>query len=268
MRTGRLFLVLTLAAAPACTPVRHSTEREPANPLRAAVEITAAAGSARVIMTVRTESTSRRKLATIGMTTGVVDWDEGTGSVKQVTRFVPVPDGVEQPPPVWTVWDDDFLYRKGERVTENVPGHPVWVRLSFLELPPPAATPLGEDPGRAIDYLHGATSRFEEIGRQIVRGVEAVRYEAELDVEKMERLAPDPDVVDQGVEYFEVLGYDETVPADIWLDEEGRMIRFRVAAVLDDTRETFTIDLFDFGVDAAIELPQRAKAVSIYDLLP
>jgi hypothetical protein len=254
--------VLILATAPACD---GDEPTEPANPVRAAAAATAAAGSARYEMTHRIAGGSP-ELVQVETATGVADWSQDAGTMHWTARFDPLLEGAEQPPPVWTVWDDDFMYWKGERVTQEVPGDPEWIRLSYQEVGVPVAVPgVGEDPSRAFEYLWGASAATEEVGPATVRGIDTTRYEAELDRRSVLRLAPDPDVVEEGLEIFGLWGHDDPVPVEVWLDGTGRMVRLRVEGRDGDSRVTFTVELWDFGVDAAIETPRDAKAVSITD---
>jgi hypothetical protein len=265
-RTGVVVAGLLWMAAcnDAGAPVR---DERSSNPLLAAVEITEAAGSARGRLAFRMTGYSPRSSA-LETSRGAVDWEREIGEVKTTHRFTSKLRGALEVPPTWSVWDDHFLYLKGDRVTEFIRGSPEWVRLSFLETPSPSAVPgYSADPSRAIEFLRGATSRFEVVGSELVRGARTTRYEAQLDPNRILRLAPDPETVESGLHYFEAYGWVEAVPAHVWLDEEGRLVRFRVERRTRESTETLTIDLFDFGVDVSVEIPEGARAVSPLDLI-
>lgn len=90
-------------------------------------------------------------------------------------------------------------------------------------------------PDRVLTILRFASTETERIGDDEVRGSSTIRY----------RVTVDREAADLGD------GPGETVPVDVWLDENGLVRKIG----LEDHGADMTIEFFDFGVDVDIEPP-------------
>ncbi len=129
------------------------------------------------------------------------------------------------------------------------------------------------DPSQFLQYLEGASTRVQEIGREQVRGVETTRYHAAVDLTKAPDYLPD----EQRARYEQAIaqltkqtGLDE-VPVDAWIDDEGLLRRMTMnmsfaAAGAGDASMLMTMELFDFGVDVQVEAPPESKVLDFSEL--
>lgn len=127
------------------------------------------------------------------------------------------------------------------------------------------------DPSNSLALLKGASDSVEEVGTEDVRGEETTHYRATVDLRKATEQAGA--VRDQRqFEAFLDQFPSETIPVEIWLDEEGRTRRMRIdqpipetpgMSVPPDAGVIMTIELYDFGVDEAIEIPPSDQVTDL-----
>lgn len=139
----------------------------------------------------------------------------------------------------------------------------VFYRLKVLEV---AGTSLGSsaDPTASLTALQTVES-VDRVGTEQVRGVQATRYEGEYDAS---------DAIDraQGAAKQVLLATlsatsRETVPFSVFLDGEGRLVRFEQEIELPATPQTggevltsrTVLELFDFGTAVVVTPPAAAK---------
>jgi hypothetical protein len=124
----------------------------------------------------------------------------------------------------------------------------------------PVPDESGGDPTQALSYLESATSKVEPVGSERVRGTPTTRYTATFDAAKVAAQAPE-DV--QGS--VEDMGLSFPKPADVWIDEQGRLRKIHYAMTMKVPKDmgapatTMTMDinleLYDFGVPVNVRPP-------------
>jgi hypothetical protein len=125
------------------------------------------------------------------------------------------------------------------------------------------------DPTKALAYLETVSSDVREVGSETIRGADTTHYHATLDLAKSVDLngknVP-PGLRDAMKQFAGLFG---TIPADVWIDGDGRMRRERLeidfGKVLrgigapgsqnDDSVITETLDFYDFGAPVHVEAP-------------
>ncbi|MEJ3652163.1 hypothetical protein WEH80_04050 [Actinomycetes bacterium KLBMP 9759] len=162
---------------------------------------------------------------------------------------------------------------------DQQPGQTRWTKFDASKL---VNTPIGaQDPAAQLALISGISDDVREIGTERLRG-EAVRHYAVTVDPK--RLAAEQSVVVPGSIVASVLGSTEPIPADIFVDDHGRVRKIAMTmlikganvdvadltggydspelrARLADTRTTMTIgmEFFDFGVPVTTQEPDPSQ---------
>ena len=174
--------------------------------------------------------------------------------------------------PVETVIGGDAVY---VRLPPGQPGGRPWLRLDVATLSQQAGLTQGSlaqlqqaDPTQALTYLKGALDDVDEVGQEDVRGEETTHYRGTVDLRKAS--ASLPPEAQGGVEQLVASLGTSTLPADVWIDDDGRIRRMRFSADADGAGPsqpgTVEIDLFDFGVTADVQLPPPDQVTDLANL--
>ena len=152
-----------------------------------------------------------------------------------------------------------------------------WLRLDLEELGGEAGTKLGQlaelyqsDPARALEYLRGAGDDVKEVGEEELRGETTTHYRMTVDLDKVAKQSPHQrGMIERMIE----LSGRKEVPTDVWVDRNGRVRKIELAYenVRFPSRQkgdiTLTTELYDFGVEADVDLPPAAEVTDLGDLL-
>ncbi|MCA1692635.1 MAG: hypothetical protein ABR540_11540 [Acidimicrobiales bacterium] len=172
-----------------------------------------------------------------------------------------------------TVLDPSGLYVK--LPPGLLPGGRPWYKLELATLSPQAGLSLGSlgqlaqtDPTQALGYLRGATDDVSEVGEESVRGVSTTHYRAPIDLRKASASLP-PDGK-KAVEDLIASSGSATLPADVWLDAEGRLRRMKFSLDPDGagptSAGTVELELFEFGVAADVQIPPADQVTDLTQL--
>jgi hypothetical protein len=170
---------------------------------------------------------------------------------------------------------DGVLYARVPSLSRGLPGGKPWIAV---EVPGGAnngvsTSPLGlmgpTDPSQAIAYLEKVSNDVRLVGHDQIHGVDTTHYSATLDLAK----AIDGDAnVPPGLRdsMKELAGLFGHLPADVWIDADGRLRQERIQLDLDEmfggiapsstepsehTVITATLSLYDFGTPVNVEAP-------------
>ncbi|HSH22678.1 MAG TPA: hypothetical protein VK975_01285 [Acidimicrobiales bacterium] len=175
------------------------------------------------------------------------------------------------------VYDGTVIYLRSPGALPGVATE--WISLDFGALSEQVsgtdieqfAQAGSNDPSNSLTLLKGTSESIEELGTEDVRGEETTHYRATVDLRKAAEQAGA--VRDQRqFEAFLDQFPSETIPVEVWLDEEGRTRRMRVdqpipetpgMSVPPDAGVIMTIELYDFGVDEAIEIPPSDQVTDL-----
>jgi hypothetical protein len=132
-----------------------------------------------------------------------------------------------------------------------------------------------QNPTRLMQFLRGTSDDIEELGEEQVRGVETTHYRATVDLDAAaERTTEIGELSEEMREQVRVeiermkkqTGL-ETLPVDVWLDEDDLVRRIRMDFTFPLEGEKvgveMTMDLFDFGVDVDVAPPPSDETVDI-----
>jgi hypothetical protein len=134
------------------------------------------------------------------------------------------------------------------------------------------------DPTSSLDHLRGATN-VTEVGSADVRGVDTTHYRATVDLEKA--IAESPAASKEALQALLDVYTDTTQEIEVWIDGDDRVRRVKTsvdmstiqlpaAAMPDggfDGTMSVTQEFYDFGAEAAIDLPADDEVIDFLDLL-
>lgn len=150
-----------------------------------------------------------------------------------------------------------------------------WVRIDLASLSQQSGVDIGSlgqlrsiDPSQALRFLEGAVDDMKKVGEERVRGAETTHYRGTVDL-RQASAALDGDAkaaVDQAIESLGT----STLPADVWIDDEGRMrkLSFETANTESGAQTTgrVELELYDFGVSVTAEPPPASQTTDFTSL--
>lgn len=248
--------------------------------LRSAPEAAARAGSARFEATVALESPDGAfTLTSSGAYSGTrmaMEMDLGSALAGLAAGAGDdLPAGFDEPMQV--VVDGDTAYLRIPMLS-GLTGVEGWLSATAEELEAAGGTlGLGEvtgDPSQILQVLRGIAADVESVGSEEVRGVPTTRYHATVDLDRAIDQAP-PARRHQIRAQVEGLGARlGAVPVDVWVDADGLVRRMVVdlgevaaAAMGADGTATMTLELFDYGEDVPIDVPDPSDTTPIGQVL-
>jgi len=145
-----------------------------------------------------------------------------------------------------------------------------WVKMDLEKLAKKQGYDLGAmmnanqaDPSQALKMLM-ASSGARVTGTDRIRGIRTTRYAFQID---FERLLHD----NKALEQFKAVTGTSSIPAQAWVDAQGRIRRLNVqmsigAQLGTPMTMTMTEDLYDFGVNANIVPPPDSAVTDLSNL--
>ena len=161
------------------------------------------------------------------------------------------------------------MYMRSSMFSRFVPTG-TWVKMDLEKLAKKEGYDLGAimnanqaDPSQALKMLM-ASSSARPLGKERVRGVVTTRYSFVIDFNK---LVHD----NKALQQFKSATGTSTIPAQAWVDRQGRVRRMTVqmsmgAQLGTPMTMTMTEELYDFGVRTDIEVPSGSMVTDISDL--
>jgi len=149
-----------------------------------------------------------------------------------------------------------------------------WVSVTPEELEARTGTDLGgladqaqsNGPQQGLEYLQGLSGDVEKVGDDTVAGQHATQYRASIDYAKVaEKLqSSDPEAADK----LAKLG---TVPADVWIDDQDRVVKMHFAIDADSAgagsgKAEITMEITGFGVPLDVQAPPPELTVDLLSL--
>jgi hypothetical protein len=254
---------LALAAAVAgCGSA--DVEREAVNPLARAVSSTQAESSARMTF----QSVSEIQGQTIkGTGSGLVQFKPPKVQLNFKTSVAGQTIAIDE------VLDGTTLYMKlPKEAGANIPGGKTWLKLDLDKATGGAisgAMSQSQDPAaqlKLLSQLAGAKS----VGQETIDGTATTHYRGELDYRRLAKSGPRE--LRKAAQLALRVMDDPTVPVDVWLDDQNRVRRQRLALNMKPAggtpaqKQTVTIGYSDFGADTSgIEAPSASDTYDATD---
>jgi hypothetical protein len=251
------------------------------------ITTTAAAKTARTDVEVKMSGVSANgsKGAFTISATGVAEFGSGDS---QTTMTI---DG-----PVGKIAGDEFEVRTLDGVVYvrvpaglDVPGADgkPWVAVTPSAGSADTTSPFGlsgqTDPTKVLAYLEKVSDDVQVVGSEQVRGVDTTHYHATLSLAKT--IDENSDKVPAGLRdsIKSLAGLFGNMPADVWIDGDGRLRRLSLEIDLgamfrgfettgtttaDNLVITETMDLYDFGTPVHVEAPPADQVAHFSGSLP
>lgn len=242
--------------------------------VRTAHEKTVAAGTARMTMKVDATVDGRRQSATGD---GTIDLADGTSDMTIEMGG----ERVEQ-----RVVDQNLYQKLPAALREKLSGDKPWIKIDLREAAAQNAAVGGirlENPARAVDYAKALSDDdAKRLGTEKIDGVNTTRYRVTVDVEE---LAGEDTA--RGEQLQQQLG--ESLPMDLWLDEQNRIRRQQFEVSLDgaaagsqttqdsgnarrqqppqDATVRTVIEFGDFGTEVDVSAPPAGQTADVTDKL-
>jgi hypothetical protein len=284
---GTLFAGLILAGCATPETIDHTTPEDSLARVQGAAAKVTEARSARISMTMVTTFAGEQVAASTVTTQGVYDYAAHKGQLDTTIKTAGLP--FRETMRTLVIGSTTYLklpdMPQGEEPPPGIPPmgeehHKPWMKV---ELPKelagenpfspgfgPVPDDSGGDPTQALSYLKSATSKVERIGSEQVRGTPTTRYVATFDAAKLAAEAPD------GFQGFvDDTGLSFPKPADVWVDEQGRLRKIHYAMTMKVPKEMgtpattitneMTMELYDFGVPVNVQ-PPPADQVEVMPL--
>jgi len=179
--------------------------------------------------------------------------------------------------------DADLVYLKLGAALPGLGQRP-WVRIDLGALKAGQGDGIealrqlrANDPRAVINELRGATGDAAKVGTEAVRGAETTHYKTTVDLDKAAAASP-ASVSDDLAEVARQLGTSK-LAMEAWLDAEGRIRRLQYTIDLADLDEdapakrtgtgmvVARLELYEFGVDVAVEPPPADQTTDLAELL-
>jgi hypothetical protein len=176
------------------------------------------------------------------------------------------------------VTDDGQLYVTSKLFTNKLPGQRSWMRIDLGKLAGVKGfdqSALGtngpsQDPAQVLDYLRGA-GPAKRVGTETIRGAQTTHYRADVDLKRALKRNKDKAAQRSVQALLDVVGNKTTVPVEVWLDADHRVVRERVRykATLRGIENAmdFTTDFTGFGVPVSVDPPASTDTVDGLKLL-
>jgi LppX_LprAFG lipoprotein len=229
--------------------------------LQAAVSNTQAEQSSKFTMDVGVDTTGK-SLAIHG--DGVSSGDGKTG---QITLTIPSVGTVDE-----RIVDGTVYMNLGDLPFASKLTDKPWVEVNLDELGQKTGIDLGgladqaqsNGPQQGLEYLQGLSGDVEKVGDDTVAGEHAIHYRAQIDYAKVAAKLPEGAARDK-------LGSLGTVPADVWIDDNDRVVKMQFAVDgsslgTSDAKVQMTMEMTEFGVPVDVQAPPADQTTSFSDL--
>lgn len=186
---------------------------------------------------------------------GAFDWVGETGEMTMTMSGAGLPGEVEMD----MIIDGNDVYMK---MPEGLGTGAGWYRMDAADVGSGvgSANQLSQDPSKFVEFLRGASEDgVEDLGTEEIGGVPTRHYKAELSFEKILDQAPDQEAVEEMRAQLEAFGDVDSVPAEVWIDEDGLPRRMEMTMDLGDDAGAMeiSIDMFDYGIEVDVQPPKK-----------
>jgi hypothetical protein len=151
-----------------------------------------------------------------------------------------------------------------------------WVKLDPSQLPQDDGTlrdlagqAESNSPKQGLEYLQGLSGDVQDLGQEDVNGEPATHYRASIDYSKLLDKLPDA-----SQQTRDALGKLGTVPADVWIDGQDRVVKMHIvmdgsafgSSSADVGTVELTMELSDFGTPVDVQAPPPDQTIDFSEL--
>jgi hypothetical protein len=172
------------------------------------------------------------------------------------------------------VYQGDVIFIRLPGLTKALPERVDWLEVDAGTLAEQGGTQFNApDPVEFVGFVEALGEDVEKLGEEDVRGTETDHYRGTVAVADLPRAARAEDRAQLAAYARRIrTGGLESFPLDVWIDDEGRIRRLRVeydglSTGAASVSLATSVEFYDFGVDATIEPPPRAKVTPFGELI-
>ena len=215
--------------------------------------------------------------------TGVVDNEAQVGQLEFEDFQIPGDVAGTLPPDALegeVVFDGFEIYMQLPILTASLPEGKSWLKLDLQSALEGQGVDLGQlgsigqsNPTATLRQLEAVSEDLEDVGEEDVRGVPTTHYEATVDLTRYPDVVPEEEreAVQESVDALIELTGTETIPTEVWVDEDGLVRRFSQSYSYDqppagEVRQSQTIEFSDFGTEVDVEIPPEDEVFDATDL--
>ena len=177
------------------------------------------------------------------------------------------------------VLKDGVMYMKvPQSLAGQTPGGKSWIKIDISAFEKQAGLGVGGlsggsmaafDPAQTLAYLKGVSQSVTHVGSDTVDGASTEQFHIVIDMKKaLDQVSGSMKCDLSSIESS--LG-DMTIPADVWIDDQGRLRRMTMDLTMNvpgsqqSVGMTMQMDLTDFGTPVNVTAP---PADQVYDVTP
>jgi hypothetical protein len=167
----------------------------------------------------------------------------------------------------------------GQTIYEQLPpalrpalGGKPWIKIDLTTIGSVAGIDLSSlssaqssDPSQALALLRGASSNVTVVGKETLRGESVTHYKATIDLDKA--VANAPASARAGLQSVFKLLTTRSLPADVWVDDAGRLRKETFTTTLNTAGRTLTsatnYELYDFGTTVSASAPPADQTTDL-----
>jgi hypothetical protein len=153
---------------------------------------------------------------------------------------------------------DYVLYMQMPQLSAQLPAGKHWIELDVTKLGKAAGLDLSKlmsgaqfQPSDLLSMLRGEGAKVRNLGAATVDGSATTHYRVTIDPAK----ALQAKGLASPLLAAAAAKLPASIPADVWIGTDGLVRRARVALGTGEGRVAMTMDLYDYGTDAAIAAP-------------
>ncbi|MET7732123.1 hypothetical protein ABZT02_12240 [Streptomyces sp. NPDC005402] len=169
---------------------------------------------------------------------------------------------------------NQVLYQKPPEASGQLPAGKTWMKIDLQRLNASQGTggPAMSDPASSFAYTKSLSEKdVRKVGDESVNGVSTTHYRVDLDLSKLAG-------GDSAQERKLRAQLGDSVPVDLWIDEDGLTRRQQIRMTVKDTAQSggagasarqaqakVVMDFSGFGTDVDVAAPPRSDTVDVTD---
>jgi hypothetical protein len=132
--------------------------------------------------------------------------------------------------------------------------------------------PGSGDPRQMFSQLKAMSGEIERVGNEDVRGVQTTHYSGDVEIDNLHRgLPPDrQEAARRSIERVKEVSGLKDYPLDVWIDEDDRVRRMRMAMEMEileqDIAFDLTMEFYDYGTRVSIDVPPEDEVEDLTEL--
>jgi hypothetical protein len=174
--------------------------------------------------------------------------------------------------PLEVVLDGQTIYEKLPSQLAGALGGKQWIKIDMATIGQVSGIDISSlsslrssDPSQFVAFLKGASADTKEVGKETLRGAAVTHYKTTVDLKKA--VADAPESARAGLESAFKLYTSQSLPADVWVDNEGRLRKMAYTAAITAQGKTSTVatdyEVYDYGTSVKATPPPADQVTDL-----